>query len=84
MYLMVGDERIDLNSANLKSVKSVVRIDPKGNKVEPQVTADGIYQFVHNGWGEESGEYTMRYTLKDGRIIVAKINVVSFEFNAEE
>jgi hypothetical protein len=76
MYLKVGDDTIELNSDNLKSV---VRIDPEGNEVEPQVTADNIYQFVHDGWGGP-GEYTMRYTLKDGRVIEAKINVVSFEF----
>ncbi|MFY9358738.1 MAG: hypothetical protein WAP43_03270, partial [Bacillota bacterium] len=61
----------------------VVRIDPKGEEVVPLVTADGIYQFVHNGWGDK-GTYTMRYTLKDGRIIVAKINVVSFDFKQPE
>lgn len=76
MYLMVGDERIELKSDNLKSV---VRIDPTGEKHTPQMTADNIYQFVHDGWGG-AGEYTMRYTLKDGRIIVAKIKVVSFDF----
>jgi hypothetical protein len=43
------------------------------------VSADNIYQFVHDGWGGP-GEYTMLYTLKDGTIIEAKINVVSFEF----
>jgi hypothetical protein len=80
MYLKVGDDTIELNSDNLKSV---VRIDPEGNEVEPQVTADNIYQFVHDGWGGP-GEYTMLYTLKDGTIIEAKINVVSFEFKDEE
>jgi uncharacterized protein YnzC (UPF0291/DUF896 family) len=76
MYLKVGDDTIELNSDKLESV---VRIDPEGNEVEPQVTADNIYQFVHDGWGGP-GEYTMRYTLNDGRVIEAKINVVSFEF----
>jgi predicted RNA-binding protein Jag len=80
MYLKVGDDTIELNSDKLESV---VRIDPEGNEVEPQVTADNIYQFVHDGWGGP-GEYTMRYTLKDGRVIEAKINVVSFEFKDEE
>jgi len=80
MYLKVGDDTIELNSDNLESV---VRIDPEGNEVEPQVTADNIYQFVHDGWGGP-GEYTMRYTLNDGRVIEAKINVVSFEFKDEE
>jgi hypothetical protein len=80
MYLKVGDDTIELNSDNLKSV---VRIDPEGNEVEPQVTADNIYQFVHDGWGGP-GEYTMLYTLKDGTIIEAKINVVSFEFKDEK
>ncbi len=78
MYLMVGDDRIELKSDN---VESIVRIDPKGNEVKVLVAADGIYQFVHDGWGEEPGEYTMGYTLKNGRIIVAKINVVSFKFS---
>ena len=77
--MKVGDDTIELNSDNLKSV---VRIDPEGNEVEPQVTADNIYQFVHDGWGGP-GEYTMRYTLNDGRVIEAKIKVVSFEFKPE-
>jgi hypothetical protein len=80
MYLEVDGKKVDLSADN---VESVVRTDPAGGTTEPTVSGDNIYQFVHNGWGDP-GEYTMGYTLKDGRIIVAKINVVSFEFKSEE
>ncbi|MGB4025971.1 MAG: hypothetical protein WBL52_04415, partial [Bacillota bacterium] len=80
MYLKVAGETVNLSADN---VESVVRIDPAGDTTEATVSGENIYQFVHNGWGDESGEYTMRYTLKDGTIIVAKINVVTFKFQDE-
>lgn len=78
MYLEVDGKRVDLSADN---VESAVRIDPAGDTTEATVSGDNSYQFVHDGWGKKPGEYTMGYTLKDGTIIVAKINVVSFEFN---
>jgi len=80
MYLEVDGEQVDLSADNLESV---VRTDPAGGTTEPTVSGDNIYQFVHDGWGGP-GEYTMLYTLKDGTIIEAKINVVSFEFKDEK
>lgn len=77
MYLEVDGERVNLSADN---VESVVRIDPAGDTTEATVSGGNIYQFVHDGWGDKPGEYTMYYTLKDGTIIVAKINVVSFKF----
>ena len=80
MYLEVDGERVDLSADN---VQSVVRIDPAGDTTEATVSGDNIYQFVHDGWGDKPGEYTMVYTLNNGTIIVAKIKVVSFEFSEQ-
>jgi hypothetical protein len=79
MYLKVGEEKVDLSADN---VKNVVRTDSDGATTDPLISGDNKYQFVHDGWGE-SGEYTMVYTLQDGRVIEAKINIVSFEFKDE-
>jgi hypothetical protein len=80
MKLVVGEETIDLNTTNLTKVE---RVTPSGDVQSALVTETGTVQFVHDGWGGP-GEYTMLYTLKDGTIIEAKINVVSFEFKDEK
>lgn len=78
--LKVNGEVVELNTANLSKVE---RVKPNGEIETPIVTAEGTVQFVHDGWGG-SGDYTMVYTLKDGRVIKAQINVVSFEFKDVE
>jgi hypothetical protein len=80
MYLMADGVQVDLSAGN---VKRVVRTDPAGDMTEPIVSGDNKYQFVHDGWGGP-GQYTIVYTLKDGRVIEAKINIVSFEFKVKE
>ncbi len=79
LALKIGDDIVELNSENLAKVE---RVKPDGTVESPLVTDSGTVQFVHDGWGD-IGEYAMRYTLKDGRIIEAKINVVSFELKDE-